>query len=71
MNDNEIEKEIQEKGLTAPRVTLAHVEAVISEEYYTTAANALKGTPGCAAERAQQNLDVGGLLAEGEAAPRG
>jgi len=37
MSDNEIEKEIQAKGLTAPRVTLADIEAVIAYEYYMNA----------------------------------
>lgn len=36
MNDNEIEKEIQAKGLTAPRVTLADIEKVIAYEYFIT-----------------------------------
>ena len=36
MNDNEVEEEIQAKGLTAPRVTLAQVESCISYEYYIT-----------------------------------
>jgi Phage protein (N4 Gp49/phage Sf6 gene 66) family len=35
-SDNEIEKEIQAKGLTAPRVTLADIENVIAYEYYIT-----------------------------------
>ena len=34
MNDQSIEKEIQEKGLTAPRVTPEHLESVISTESY-------------------------------------
>jgi hypothetical protein len=35
MTNNEIEKEIQEKGLTAPRVTPDQLEGVIvSEQYY-------------------------------------
>jgi len=34
MNDQEIEKEIQSKGLTAPRVTPAHIESVIVSEQY-------------------------------------
>ena len=35
MTDNDIEKEIQEKGLTAPRVTPDQLEGVIvSEQYY-------------------------------------
>lgn len=40
MNDNEIEQEIQDKGLTAPRVTPADIEANIVGEYYFTAAEA-------------------------------
>jgi hypothetical protein len=38
MADQEIEQEIQAKGLTAPRVTPADVEANIKQEYYFTAA---------------------------------
>ena len=35
MNDNDIEQEIQTKGLKAPRVTMDHIEAAIdSEEYH-------------------------------------
>ena len=34
MNDQAIEKEIQEKGLTAPRVTPQHIEDVIDSEQY-------------------------------------
>lgn len=37
MNDQEIEQEIQAKGLTAPRVTPEDVEANIASEYYFTA----------------------------------
>lgn len=37
MNDNEIEKEVQAKGLTAPRVTPADVENEIASEHYFTA----------------------------------
>lgn len=36
-----IEKEIQAKGLTAPRVTLDDIEANIHSEHYFTAADAL------------------------------
>ena len=36
MNDNDIEQEIQAKGLTAPRVTPDYIEAnIVSEHYYT------------------------------------
>jgi len=37
MNDNHIEQEIQDKGLTAPRVTPADIENNIVHEYYFTA----------------------------------
>lgn len=39
MTDQTIEQEIQEKGLTAPRVTPADVEANIASEHYFTAQN--------------------------------
>lgn len=36
MNDQKIEQEIQDKGLTAPRVTPADIEAnIVSEHYFT------------------------------------
>ena len=34
MNDQDIEKEIQEKGLTAPRVTPSQIEGCIIKEQY-------------------------------------
>jgi N4 Gp49/Sf6 Gp66 family protein len=37
VDDKAIENEIQAKGLTAPRVTLAHIESGIAYEYYITA----------------------------------
>ena len=37
MNDIQIEQEIQAKGLTAPRITPADIEANIASEYYFTA----------------------------------
>jgi hypothetical protein len=37
MNEKELEQEIQEKGLTAPRVTPARIEEVIESEHYFTA----------------------------------
>ncbi|GAB0890429.1 Gp49 family protein [Escherichia coli] len=37
MNDQQIEKEIQDKGLTAPRITPQHIQSLISGEYYFTA----------------------------------
>ena len=37
MTDNQIEQEIQAKGLTAPRITPADIEANIASEHYFTA----------------------------------
>lgn len=42
MNDSAIEQEIQAKGLTAPRVTPADIEACIASEHYFTAGEALR-----------------------------
>jgi len=42
MNDNSIEREIQAKGLTAPRVTQASIEAEIDGEYFFTAADGVQ-----------------------------
>lgn len=39
--DETIEQEIQAKGLTAPRVTPADIEANIASEHYFTAADAV------------------------------
>lgn len=54
MNDAQIEQEIQAKGLTAPRVTQAEVEAAIVSEHYFTA---LQGAR-CAALDAVAQDDV-------------
>ena len=43
MNDQAIEQEIQAKGLTAPRITPASIEAIIASEHYFTATEALVG----------------------------
>ena len=43
MNDQTIEQEIQDKGLTAPRVTPADIEANIASEHYGTAADMCDG----------------------------
>ena len=43
MNDQQIEQEIQAKGLIAPRVTPADIEAHIASEHYFTAAEATAG----------------------------
>lgn len=39
VNDTAIEQEIQAKGLTAPRVTFADLQANIAHEHYFTAAD--------------------------------
>ncbi len=46
MNDQAIEQEIQDKGLTAPRVTPADIEANITSEFYFTAADGAEGASG-------------------------
>ena len=43
MNDQTIEQEIQDKGLTAPRITPADIEANITGEFYFTAAQGCVG----------------------------
>ena len=46
MNDHQIEQEIQAKGLTAPRITPADIEANITSEFYFTAADGVEGASG-------------------------
>lgn len=43
MTDNDIEKEIQDKGLTAPRITPDDIEANILYDVYFTAADGVCG----------------------------
>ena len=43
MNDQSIEQEIQTKGLTAPRITPADIEANIVSEHYFTARDGRRG----------------------------
>ena len=43
MSDQSIEQEIVAKGLTAPRITPADIEAAIIAEYHFTAADATRG----------------------------
>lgn len=43
MNDQAIEQEIQAKGLTAPRITPADIEANIVSEHFFTAAHGRSG----------------------------
>lgn len=42
-DDQSVEQEIQAKGLTAPRVTHADIEANIGSEHYFTAADGVRG----------------------------
>lgn len=44
MNDQQIESEIQAKGLTAPRVTPQDIEANIASEHYFTASDGYAGS---------------------------
>lgn len=44
MNDNQIEKEIQEKNLNAPRVTPSKIESCIQSEHYFTAMDGVDGS---------------------------
>lgn len=43
MNDQAIEQEIQDKGLTAPRVTANAIDANIASEHYFTAEEGAQG----------------------------
>ena len=43
MNDQQIEQEIQAKGLTAPRITPADIKANIDSEHYFTASDGIAG----------------------------
>ena len=43
MSDEQIEREIQNKGLTHPRVTPADIEANIASEHYFTAGDGFAG----------------------------
>ena len=43
MNDHDIEREIQAKGLTAPRITPDDIEANIVSEHYFTARDGRRG----------------------------
>ena len=50
MNDQQIEQEIQDKGLTAARVTPADIAAAIASEAYFTAENGVVGETGLTSE---------------------
>lgn len=55
-NDQAIEQEIQAKGKTAPRVTLADIEAEIDREHYFTANDGIRAATGIADDRAPERL---------------
>ena len=57
MNDQAIEQEIQAKGLTAPRVTPADIEANIAFTYYFTGEDGVRGV-----EKAEPSCKELGLL---------
>lgn len=44
MNDQAIERQIQAKGLTAPRITMTDIEENIASEHYFTAAQGVFGS---------------------------
>lgn len=54
MNDNQIETEIQAKGLTTPRVTPADIEALIASETYFTAGDGFAGAMSMSPEFMEQ-----------------
>ena len=51
MNDQAIEQEIQAKGLTAPRITPADIEANIDRVHYFTANDGIRGATGISDDR--------------------
>ena len=59
MDDINIEQEIQDKGLTAPRVTLADIDANIVTEHYFTAEH---GVYGVAAWNADSETKVSSVV---------
>jgi len=62
MNDQQIEQEIQAKGLTAPRITPADLQANIASEHYFTAE---EGCFGRACFEADSETQVSGVLWSG------
>lgn len=44
-SESSIEKEIQDKGLTAARITPAHIDEQIAGEYFVRASDAFAGAP--------------------------
>lgn len=58
MNKPDIETEIQMKGKTAPRVTPAHIESLITSEHYFTAADGVAGLYSAKAQRYPDDVSV-------------
>jgi hypothetical protein len=58
MNDQAIEQEIQAKGLTAPRITPADIEANIDYEAYFTAEHAVRGYDVCNGGNGYTGIEV-------------
>ncbi len=69
MNDQQIEREIQDRGLTAPRVTPADIEANIASEHYFTAEEGFRGAEVRAACEAAQAGDTAAERREWADAP--
>ena len=62
MNDQTIEQEIQAKGLTAPRVTPADIEANIAGEYYFRGHEPFENSDGPAAVSEEMHARTLSLL---------
>lgn len=58
MSDTQIEQEIQAKGLTAPRITPADLQANILECHYFTAQDGVKQADPFAAQYSNSSLDL-------------
>ena len=58
MNEQDIEKEIQDKGLTAARVTPDDLKANIVSEHYFTGMNGIVGAAGLNTVRHVPELDL-------------
>lgn len=58
MSNQEIERELQEKGLTAPRVTPADLQDNIKECHYFTAQNGVQYADPFAAQYTDKSLDL-------------
>lgn len=56
--DQQIEQEIQAKGLTAPRVTREDIERNIAAQYFFTAQNGVQGADPHLAQYSDKSLDL-------------